>query len=375
MQRTAFCFLVLALFAAWPAGAQPLAEMAYRTASYITGANAAATHNTESKAITLPQLMEAVATQERASRIIGFTKAERPIRVYFFPGRSNKRALIIGGVHGTELASVEVANRLIKGLATGDTPYYNVLIIPSLFPDNAAQALEQVSEIGSTQNIGRYSSTAAPDPNRQMPPLGKPYDPETNADALGRAIEYENGLLLQLIQTYKPQRIVNIHAIRDTAQSGVFADPRTDARGYALEFASDSNLALNMAQHIVQQGGTAAGNRCNGEPTAVYHKDPPVAAPGQWQRRSCHSMRLPQNRGHGVSLGSWASTAVQDSTNVALNRPAIRLLTMEFPGYKRPQDYAASQQEYYEKQVALYAASIQHVFLQSLFADAPSPED
>ena len=63
-------------------------------------------------------------------------------------------------------------------------------------------------------------------------------------DAHGRLIEKENALLLQLIQSFAPERIVNIHAIKDSTKAGIFADPRTDCDGRALGFASDSTLAV-----------------------------------------------------------------------------------------------------------------------------------
>src|SRR5688572_30386061 len=70
----------------------------------------------------------------KSKTVIGFSKKQKPIELYFFPGTSNLRALIVGGVHGSELSSVELANTLIRQLSTGDKPFYNVLIIPSLFP-------------------------------------------------------------------------------------------------------------------------------------------------------------------------------------------------------------------------------------------------
>jgi hypothetical protein len=368
-------FYIILLLITHRAGAQTFDK----TASYVMApfeakeagafsiSGSAAAPETGTAAIT--QLLTAVSSRQRTSQALGFTKEQRPVMVYYFPGRSNKMALVISGVHGSELASIEVANRLVQQLSDGDTPFYNVLIIPSLFPDNAARATQQVPAIGSPTNIGRYTHDDVPDPNRQMPCLGQPYNLHTNTDALGRAIEYENGLLLQLIQACKPQRIANIHAIRNLEYGGIYADPRTNAGGYALGFESDSSLALAMAQAIVQQGGTAPGNRLDCTPTALYYKDPPVAALGQWQQRNTHGSVLSKNRGRGVSLGSWASTAVVDTLNPENDRPAIRLLTIEFPGYKRPLDYTTDQQPYFEKQVALYASAIQNVFLAQVFVE------
>jgi hypothetical protein len=369
MQRAA-SFLSILLLLMQPAAAQQFAS--YHTPSNEKPEPAAPvfTHSSngnEASALPLARFITVTAAKKRASRVIGFTKALRPIRAYYFPGRSGARALVIGGVHGSELASIEVAKQVVQQLAAGDTPFYSVLIIPSLFPDNAARALEEGAD-GCT-NTGRYSHASAADPNRQMPGLGKPYDPETNTDHLGRPIEYENSLLLQTIQLYKPHRIVNIHAIRDTAQGGIYADPRTDAAGYALEFGSDSSLAIGMARYINKRGGAVPGNRLHTTPSALYYKDPPVSAPGQWQPRSGFGSALPGGRGHGVSLGSWASTAVSNAADATANRDAIRVLTMEFPGYKRPQDYAPAQQPYYKKQVQLYATAIQTVFLESQFVE------
>src|SRR5687767_14636952 len=45
--------------------------------------------------------------------LLGKTKRGKDIEAYFFPGTGNKRALIIGGVHGSELSSIEVAIELV----------------------------------------------------------------------------------------------------------------------------------------------------------------------------------------------------------------------------------------------------------------------
>ena len=51
--------------------------------------------------------------------------------------RRDRRALVIAGVHGTERQGMEVARRLISDLST-QQPRYTVIVVPSLFPDNAA---------------------------------------------------------------------------------------------------------------------------------------------------------------------------------------------------------------------------------------------
>ncbi len=312
-----------------------------------------------------------VTTTKTAYRgVLGTTKQGRNIEAYYFPGSSDKRAIVIGGMHGSELSSIEIARVLISELQSrsqsgGKRPYYNVIIIPTLFPDNAEKAKENPEQIGSTTNLGRYSSSNSVDPNRQMPSLGKSFNTKNPVDDLGRAIEQENQVLLQLIEKYRPQRIINIHAIRDKDRAGIFADPRTSANGIALDYRSDSSLAILMALYIHLSGGEVKGNNLSKKPTSLYHNDPKISAPGTLQPRNLSGSSLPGHRGHGVSLGGWATTAVKDADHPQLNRSAIRLFTMEFPGYKRSIDYSNRiTQEQTRKNIQLYASSILEVFLE-----------
>jgi hypothetical protein len=294
---------------------------------------------------------------------LGYSQKGCVIEAWYFPGTSDKRAIVIGGVHGSELSSIAVANELIDQLRQKQG-YYSVIVIPCLFPDNAEAAKNDFAGIGTINNTGRYTHNNAPDPNRQMPSPGKAYKPHSPKDHLGREIERENQLLLDLIDEFRPDRIANLHAIRDEAQAGIYADPRTDSKGFALGFAADSALAINMAAHVYEQGGEVPGNKINKRPSALYYKDPAVAQPGQLQKRNACGSTLPSNRGHGISLGTWASTAVQDDEFPAANRDAITLITIEFPGYKAPKHYATvAQQQQCSRQVQLYASSVLHVFL------------
>ena len=131
-----------------------------------------------------------------------------------------------------------------------------------MFPDNAETAKQFPSQIGDVKNIGRYSYPGAVDPNRQMPTPGNAFDEDHELDHAGRKIENENTFLLELIgSNIRPQRIVNLHAIRDTNYAGVFADPRTDHKSIALGYETDSSLAIAIAKHIQQNGGYIPGNR------------------------------------------------------------------------------------------------------------------
>jgi hypothetical protein len=297
--------------------------------------------------------------------VLGYTKQDRPVNVYYFPGTSNKRALVIGGMHGSELSSIEVARNIIKALSNGAVPYYDVLIIPNLFPDNSVSAASAQGKDKET-NFGRYSSRASADPNRQMPCLGKQFNADNPVDFTGRIIEKENQYLLQLIQDFKPERIVNLHAIKDVKKAGIYADPRTDCNSVALGFDEDSTLAVTMAKHISNKGGWVPGNSLAINPTALYYNDPEIASAGSLQKRNLHGSSLPNNRGFGVSLGGWATSAVCSEKD-AMIRDAIQLITVEFPGYKPSSAYSEkAQKDSCTLNIQLYSSAVSSVFLSSI---------
>lgn len=305
-----------------------------------------------------------LARREPARIQLGYSKQGRAVQAWYFPGQTDHRALVIGGVHGSELSSIEVANALIAELLAADElPYYTVIVVPSLFPDNAAIAANFPEEAGSVKNIGRYSGDNAVDPNRQMPSPGKAFDEAHQRDHLDRMIERENQFLLQLIQSYEPARITNVHAIRNTGYGGIYADPRTDHLGVALGYESDSSLAVMMAQYVEKNGGNVKGNRLGIKPTALYYKDPVPVNAGIFQPRNMSGSSLKAHRGSGVSLGTWGTTAVNGQE---FNRPAMRVITMEFPGAKRPMDYLhEKERRAVRAQVEIFARSIFEVFLQN----------
>lgn len=304
--------------------------------------------------------LESLMINKTSGRVtLGYTAGSRPVQAWYFPGYGNERALVIGGMHGSELSSVEVAQTLIRELQQGSKPLFDVIVIPVLFPDNAVRAKTPGAE--QVVNKGRYTSYEHADPNRQMPSLGRAYDPLIPYDHAGRMIEMENQYLLRLIQSFRPSRIANIHAIRDVNKAGIFADPRTDCRGIALGFDTDSSLAVSMARLIHEGGGMVPGNKIDKEPSALYHCDPRAASAGQLQKRNLLGSKLPSNRGYGVSLGGWATTAVCEGNDP---REAIMLFTVEFPGYKpASQMVPGIELQQHQKNVQLYADAILNIFL------------
>lgn len=306
------------------------------------------------------QTMIGRSIQSRA----GVSRQGRPVMMYYFQGKTDRRALVIGGVHGTELSAIEVAGALVNRMNTAsDTPEFSLLVIPELFPDNASLARNRPLTIGSTENIGRYTAPAAVDPNRQMPALGCAFDENNPVDSHGREIEPENRMLLKIIRDFAPERMVNLHAIRDVKFAGVFADPRTDEQLIAKGFATDSLLAIQMAKFIGDSAYPLPGNRLDSQPNALYVHDPAIAPQGSFQKRNICGACNNLSKG-GVSLGGWASTAIRDNSVPNSQRDAITIITMEFPGCRRPQDHSDPlQADASTKMIGAFAGSIRKVFL------------
>ncbi|MBO9660619.1 MAG: hypothetical protein J7527_17490, partial [Chitinophagaceae bacterium] len=123
----------------------------------VNASFASAEHNLKERFYT-PEDLDIVLEQMQPAKLqLGKTRLGLSVNAWYFPGRSDKRALVIGGVHGSELSSIEVAQALVEKLMSAEEkPYYSVIVIPALFPDNAATAMKVPEQTGSVLNIGRY---------------------------------------------------------------------------------------------------------------------------------------------------------------------------------------------------------------------------
>ena len=125
-----------------------------------------------------------------------------------------------------------------------------------------------------------------------------------------------------------------------------------------------------MALLVDRNGGYIPGNQLNQKPTALYYLDPTPVGKGNFQKRNFSGSSLANHRGSGISLGTWASTAISGAKDPMLNREALRILTIEFPGYKRPVDYKdVNQRDYFNRQVEVYALAIEKIFLREYFVE------
>jgi hypothetical protein len=163
--------------------------------------------------------------KERDSRAKNGPAPPSRIEVRYVPGRTDRRALVIAGVHGSEVQGVEVARQLLKDLTGGPPPEMSAIIVPDLFPDD----LWFRDREGPRDQVH---------PNRNFPASSKSLAESGGKDARGRAIRRENVMLIQLIERFKPERIISIHGTWAPSMAGVFYDTRAptaaeDARAAA----------------------------------------------------------------------------------------------------------------------------------------------
>ena len=156
-------------------------------------------------------------TGARGVKVAG-KPVRRPIKAFFFQGSTNRRALVIAGVHGSEKQGIEVAENLVRDLKTRP-PALTTIVVPSLFPDNATLTGQTARE-GATPTNRNF-----PKPSQDLAAAtaaGK----GTAVDARGRAILPENQMLIELMERFHPERIISIHGTQAAGEAGVFYDRR-----------------------------------------------------------------------------------------------------------------------------------------------------
>ena len=236
--------------------------------------------------------------------ILATTAQGRSVEALYIPGASPERLLVVAGVHGSEQGGIEVVEMLLASLERGPRPMRTVMVVPVLFPDNAAT---------------RTREDPTHPTNRNFPPLGEGLN-EEGKDALGRPVLPENQALIALLDRFAPRRVITVHGTTRRPAAGVFSDPYTvgsDAGAAELDEAQrrtdeDRRLAIATARAIAEAGEPQAvlGNQLNGTPTAGWSGG--VA--------------------NGVSLGGWGPRAV------AGGRPAVGVITVEVPENYRSDD-------------------------------------
>jgi predicted deacylase len=242
---------------------------------------------------------------------VGVDGAGNPVMAHVFPGQIGEVAMVVAGVHGSEQSGVEVAENLISQLQA-NKPYYTVVVVPRLFPGNVAsrEAWEQkLAKDQSGMAVGKYRqlrdkagdigrvTPGQTDPNRQFPDLGKDVDLDKPVDSKGRLIEPSNLALLALVKSFKPTRVVSIHAIKNFTEAGIYADPHRSVKGFENDPTAKTSdeLATAMAKEADKRGVHVAGNKHGSGWSSLY--------PGQNPNTSAAQMKTENARGR--SFGQW----------------------------------------------------------------------
>ncbi|MEE6272664.1 hypothetical protein V2J56_04795 [Georgenia sp. MJ206] len=293
---------------------------------------------------------------------VGVDSAGQPIRAHLVPGAIDEVALVVAGVHGSEQSGVEVAERLLDQLAV-HRPYFTVVVVPRLFPDNVASraawdkklAAEQGSvtlkKYREVRNAARDPGRVTPgqvDPNRQLPDLGDDLDLANPVDARGRIMEPGAIALLALVNAFSPTRVLSIHAHKTLSSAGIFADPHPSTGASAL--ASEAHaLAVDTAKHAEAGGAKVPGNKDGTAWSSLY--------PGQDPKKS--AAQIARENAKGRSLGQWGPSK------------GIAVLTMEV-GEQYRSDSAVRDPDR-KVELEAHASAIREVFLGPPRKPAPAP--
>lgn len=293
---------------------------------------------------------------------IATTAAGRPVESFYFPGQTNERALIIGGVHGSEQGGIEVVEMLLADMrAATRSPYYTVIVVPVVFPDNAAARRRE----GTTPT------------NRNFPSPGTSLGGATGADAVprdasgtgsrpGREILAENVALIRLIDRFQPSRICTVHGTHDRNAAGVFSDRHTVSAGArararagnpdpaaaaAAEASLDQNAATRTAADSAMAIEMARGIRTAGQDNAVRGNQLSRTPTSGW------SGEVPG----GTSLGGWGPRDVSEGG--AGDRPSISVITVEVPENHRSTDRTGRAAEARRLELLAFRDVIRDIFL------------
>jgi hypothetical protein len=231
------------------------------------------------------------------------TLSNIPVNAHFFPSPmpAKGKALIIGGFHGDERPGFQATDALVDDLNNNLLGLaFNTIVIPRL---NAAAIKDELDGVKLWRN---RCNRQLVDLNRDFPTGGTAKD--TDCGNTGKAPRQpETEALIKLIEKFKPDRIVSVHAISKAASAGIFADPNTSKE--AIE------LARGMASTLVNPSDRKANELGKGpnDFNAVYPLDR-----GKTGATSA-----------GTSLGAWAPTAGAGTAG----KP-VPTITIEAPGFK-----------------------------------------
>lgn len=157
-----------------------------------------------------------VQPPQPARSVIGVSIEQRPIEMLTF-GDTPNPVLVIGGIHGSEPTSVDVARRLATNLLNDPAIWYgrtgkSVAIIPVANPDGYARLAR--------------TNAAGVDVNRNFPAKNFRVRQTTRASHGPEPLsEPESRAIKEAMDTLKPRMIISIHSIEDDRHCNNFDGP------------------------------------------------------------------------------------------------------------------------------------------------------
>ncbi|MCO5947151.1 eCIS core domain-containing protein [Mucilaginibacter flavidus] len=239
------------------------------------------------------------------------------VQAFYFRGTTDRRALIIGGVHGSEPGGVEVVNDLLDLLRAPNAPmpFFSIIIVPELFSANVHSSRplsERRTSGGTTKQLanGKATDVDTPDPNRQFPAVGKDAAKDSTlgclVDSENRCIEPENIVLMDLINRFQPERVASVHGhsvpkndaqLKKEGGPSITTDPRPGHE------ADDDALTLKMAKEADKLGVRVPGNFL-----------------GKKDERTRYPTGTAPKMSKGITFGQWGShdTPTRPAMNIVL---------------------------------------------------------
>jgi hypothetical protein len=308
---------------------------------------------------------------------------------FFFPGRSNRRALIISGVHGDEKRGVQVVQSLQKLLAAksvaGNKPFFNTILVPVVIPRTRATSKRNVPggigmdskgtvvcrEVEPNRNFplpredftvaqtrGKSTATA---PELMIRDASGSLRPPRGVDRTSIRMLPETRILISLIERFQPERLASVHdhSLQQSCHAcngkatkcggegpGIFVDPRgIDPKSGLVtnntQVEDDDRLARRMAEEALRRLPCSI--------SLIKSAFPPFA--GNQAFFPLTVRYFSPQRVEGNSLGDWAPVP-------AGGRPGIATLTIEVPKYRSAQ--AAAER----RVIDLHRDLLQEIFLE-----------
>lgn len=298
-----------------------------------------------------------------------------------FRGQSTEIALILSGVHARDepegpVLAREIEKGLIQQAFLKRGPKFTTYVIEQLIADSRFDKTDlRLVPITCTDPENPKKTFGPQDPNRNFPAPGESYSyaqakaqrvkdaPElfvcgpAGVSPLSRVIA-ENRILIEMIEQFKPKRILSIHShrrknrpYRRGNEPGVFVDPRGGFdlhadKAYTGEGQEDDDLCRLMFYQAYKgiQVRSLPADDTETQQVLTAHplrgnltvKDGGKFVVGRPDRATVH-YSCGASHAQGTSLGDWGPVT-QKVAQPPDRRPGAPVITLELPkGYQESQ--------------------------------------